>query len=247
MKDFLDQKRLQDAELVNFFPTDDEVIQAIREVPPHYSANYVVDLTPQSVYTGVSIFNAAGQGVGIAPTLNASGYTINANLGTTIGQSLDMLQADAFTNIFLAGLAINTGELKVQIQVSDSDVSGNYTDPTSGYPANQFPLYGGPTQFANLGGVFSGGMVYFGSGCGGGDLYGQASGHSAESGFMVCQPFIRNARYMRLNVLSGGIVATYTSGYQGSLIAGAIGQLKTTGGSGGAGFVYSPGSGTVNV
>ncbi len=161
-----------------------------------------------------------------SPPLLSGGSTCPAS-GAIIGQSVNLIQGQGFTNLFAAGVTLS-GQLRLQVQVSDSDVSGTYTDPTSGLP--QFP-----TSFS------SGGILWINSGgTGQGVLGAQTSGQSVLSGFLVAAGFIRNGTFGRVNVLLEG-----TAQFAGPLTAGFIEQTKTTGS--GAGFSFSPGSGTVNV
>ncbi len=146
--------------------------------------------------------------------------------GVYVGQAIDMLHSDTFCNIYVQGLpAVNSGQLVIGIQTSDSDVSGSYTDPTSGLA--QLPTY-----------FSSGGQLWINSGGTGGILNsGASSGQSFLSGFIQFAAFQRPGRYARL---------TFNSGfYIGTLAAGFVSQYKTTGS--GGGFSYSPGSGVVNV
>lgn len=178
------------------------------------SANLVVDLG-----------NTTVMGLSIGGTANAQSGLIYSASGPVIGLSVDLLQANAFCNLFAGGYAQNaSGFLNLQVQCSDFDTSGSYVDPTSGLA--QFP-----TSF------LSGGMLVLNSGNTGGVLGAQVSGQSILSGFMVSAGFQRPFRYARVNVLSGG--------YNGPLVAGFIAAAKTTGS--GGGFTFLPTSGLVSV
>jgi hypothetical protein len=152
---------------------------------------------------------------------------IYAASGAVIGEIVDLKNANAFCNLFAAGRPVFTsGQLRLQIQTADATTSGSFTDPTSG-------LTNFPGHFA------SGGLLWLNSGqAGSGLLGGGVSGQNMQSGFFVFQGFQRVGRYARVNVISGDF-------YAGTLTAGFVSQLKTTGS--GHGFAYSPGSGSVSV
>lgn len=150
----------------------------------------------------------------------ASGI-VNACSGVSIGLSVDLLNANSFCNLVVAGRPSISGDITLQVQCSDFDTSGSFVDPTSG-------LAQMPTVFT------SGGIVSIQSG----GVFGAfVSGQSPFSGFIAGAGFQRPFRYARVNVLSGN--------YVGPLVAGFISQLKTVGS--GGGFSFLPGSGTVNV
>ena len=145
-----------------------------------------------------------------------------------VGDSVDLINADTFCNLFVQGKGFGSGPLRVGVQTSDSDTSGTYTDPTSGLP--QFP-----TNFV------SGGFVIIGSGNTTDTFLGifgsGVSGQIIQSGFAASAAFVRVGRFARVIVGSGF--------YDGTLTAGFISYLKTTNPT--AGFSYLPGSGSVNV
>lgn len=148
--------------------------------------------------------------------------------GALIGQSIDLINANNYCNVVIAGQCMFlSGQVRVQVQVSDTDVSGNYVDPTSGLA--QFP-----TSFQ------SGGILWINSGqIGGGVLAGSGlSGQNIFSGFTTAAAFQRTGRYARLNAISGDF-------YAGNLTGSFVSQLKTTGS--GGGFATSPTSGTPSV
>jgi len=147
--------------------------------------------------------------------------------GGIIGQSVDMLHSDTYCNLLVAGCPIATsGQLRIQVQCSDSDVSGTYTDPTSGLP--QFPTW-----------FQSGGIVILNSGgLLGGTKGAQTSGASIQSGFAEYAAFQRPTRFARANMVSGDF-------YAGTLAVSFVSQLKTTGS--GGGYSLSPTSGVVSV
>lgn len=172
------------------------------------SANLVVDLGGTcDIYTTLGI---AGPG---------SGLTYAAS-GAIIGLSANMINDNTATQVVYAGNAIfGSGQLRLQIQVSDSDVSGTYTDPTSGLAA--FPSN-----------VQSGGLIWLNSGQLGGGVAGAfVSGQSIQSGFAGASYFQRIGTFARVNVLSGDFFA-------GSLTVSLLGNKRTTGS--GGGFTFQP-------
>lgn len=146
--------------------------------------------------------------------------------GIYVGQSVDLLNANSFTNVVVNAIpALASGNLLVYVQTADNDVSGQYTDPTSG-------LQTLPTVFS------SGGVLWISSGATGGIFNsGVVSGQAYQSGFMVAAGFQRPQRFARLMMGSGHFI--------GQLQAGFISQLKVTGS--GGGFTMLPSSGAVNV
>lgn len=219
--------------------SDDEVFAAIKSVPKHYSASLVVDV-------GGTCLTYPSLPVGASGTLSGGVFSSS---GTLVGQTVDMLHANSFTNLQICGLSLNTsGQCQIQVQVSDTDTSGNFTDPTSGMTLSSS---GGsmPTWFAsggilwlNSGGLLGGTLQ--GAVNAGGGLAGAAgtsgtpnSGYFITSGFTVAAGFTRQARFVRANVLSGGF-------YVGPLHLSFLGNLRTTGS--GGGFVGSSGS-IINV
>lgn len=145
--------------------------------------------------------------------------------GVQIGQSIDLINANQLLNLIAMGTAVLvSGPLLLQVQVADTDVSGNYGDPTSGLAT--FP-----------GAFISGGILPINSGSTGGVLGAQTSGQSIQSGFNVAQAIQRTQRYARVNFLSGFFI--------GNLTAGFASQFKTPGS--GGGFTLLPTSGVVNV
>lgn len=160
---------------------------------------------------------------------SAAGVASTPASGEIIGQIVDLLPSNTYTNVFVAG-GPNSGQLGIQIQTSDSTTSGSFTDPTSGLPAGALPSF-----------LVSGGIMWVNSGL-------WASGYTPTtsvinnapnfcSGGVAFGAFQRPHRYARLIALSGGFTAP--------VMAGFVSQLKVTGS--GGGFSYSPGSGTVNV
>jgi hypothetical protein len=130
------------------------------------SANYVVDL-----------FNATLQGISVGQ--NMSGALANSPAsGIVIGLSVDFLYANAATQLVVVGGPSVSGQCRIAVQTSDTDVSGNYTDPTSGLQT--FP-----------GAFLSGGIYVYNS------------GNVLASGGIAGTYFQRPNRFVRAIVLSG--------------------------------------------
>lgn len=174
----------------------------------------------------VDLYNTTSQDVSIVGTPVQSGAIVTPCSGAVVGAGVDMIDANTYCNLFVTGYTAS-GQLRVQVQTAASDVSGNYTDPTSGLAA--FP-----------GAFVSGGILWINSGgTGGGIFQAWASGQQAvASGFFAAQGFQRPARFARAVLLSGDFAT-------GPITVGFISQLKTTGSGGGASM--SPSSGAVQV
>lgn len=180
------------------------------------SANYVIDLANTTIaLPSIALGAVAGSGVAYAAS------------GAIIGQSCDLINANAMCNLEIKGCPVFTsGQLRIQVQCSDSDTSGTYTDPTSG-------LQTFPTNFQ------SGGIVILNSGAVGGGILGAGvSGQFIQSGFSAYAGFQRPLRFARANLVSGDY-------YAGTLYVGFVSQQKTTGSGGGQ--TQSPGSGTPSI
>lgn len=178
-----------------------------------------------SASTLVDLQNTCQRAVSIQGDFVLSGAAVFPCSGAVIGQIVDLLHADTYCNLFVCGISAS-GQLRAQVQCSDTATSGSMTDPISG-------LTDRPGAFA------SGGILWINSGgTTGGLLNGLVSGEAIASGFFVAQGFIRVGRFARVNFLSGDFAA-------GALTAGFISQRKTT--SSGGGFTLLPGSGTVSV
>lgn len=193
----------------------DDMAQGVLDIVGmgYFSAGLVVDLG-----------NTAQEFVSIQDTPFLSGGAVFPWSGAVIGQGGDMINSDTYCNLHVAGVAAS-GRLRVAVQTAPSDVSGQYTDPTSG--------------LANLPGAFqSGGILWINSGSDNGVLGAFVSGQCIASGFAVSQGFQRPGRYVRAVLLSG-------DPYAGSLCVSFISQLRTTGS--GGGFSLQPSSGSVNV
>jgi len=144
--------------------------------------------------------------------------------GLLVGASIDLLHADTFCNLVVAGTPVLvSGPLVIGVQCSDVDTSGTFTDPTSG-------LAQLPTIFS------SGGFVILGSGSSGGIFGPPVSGQCMMSGFFQAAGFQRPQRFVRATF--GGL----TSFFVGDLNVGFISQRLTTGSGGGT--TQLPGSGT---
>ena len=139
--------------------------------------------------------------------------------GAEIGDVLDMIEADTFTNLLLVGKpATNSGQLRVAVQTADTTLSGDFTDPTSGMASGNWPF---PTVFE------SGGILRLNSGgLGEGTLHAGTSGQYIRSGFTVAGAFIRPHRYVRANLVSGDL-------YFGTFFSAFVGQKLVTGSGGG--------------
>jgi hypothetical protein len=178
----------------------------------------------QSANLAVDINGTCVLGTTITGTIQSGGPPAPAS-GTVIGASVDLINADTYCNVIVVGNC-SSGQLRVQVQTSDTDTSGNFTDPTSG--------------LAQLPGVFqSGGLLWINSGgLLGGTIgtTGFVSGQAVTSGFSVANPFQRPGRFARANLLSGDF---------GTANVFFLSNLKTTGS--GGGFSLSPTSGSVNV
>lgn len=189
------------------------------------SASLLVDLgsTTQMAISLPSPAVAADGGLAIT-----SGGCISSLSGVLIGDVIDLLNADTYCNVFVAGKGFGSGPLLVGVQTADATTSGSFTDPTSG-------LGQLPTAFA------SGGWLVIGSGPATDAFLGifgsGVSGQIIQSGFVAGAGFNRPHRYARLLVGSGF--------YDGTLMAGFITNKKITGS--GGGFTFSPGSGVVSV
>lgn len=147
--------------------------------------------------------------------------------GAIVGVGVDLNNANTYCNLTVAGVS-QSGRLQVAVQCSDTDVSGSYTDPTSG-------LAQLPTSFA------SGGVFVLNSGLGNtpeGVAF--TSGmQSIASGFYSAAAFQRTGRFARAILLSGDFFA-------GGVSVGFVSQLRTTGS--GGGFSWQPQTpGNVNV
>lgn len=182
------------------------------------SANLIVD-----------IGNTCLQEVSIIPPPLLSGGVFCAASGTVAtatgltGLSVDGINADTYCNLCVAGVT-QSGQLRIAVQCSDTDVSGNYTDPTSGLPT--FP-----------GAFQSGGILWLNSGGAGGGLLGAfVSGQSMYSGFTQYQGFQRPQRFVRANVISEG-----SAQFAGPLTVSFVMQNKTTGS--GGGYTQAPQTG----
>ena len=181
-----------------------------------YSANLLVDLG-NTCQLGVSI---------ISPGFPTSGGAAAAS-GATIGQSVHMGNADTFCNLHVTGIpAFASGELRIGVQCSDTDTSGDFTDPTSGLQTIPPPFASGGIAYLNSGGLL-GGVV--------GPV---VSGNYILSGFSEGFGFQRTGTFVRAVMFGSGF-------YAGTVVAGFVSQLRTTGS--GGGYSYAPGSGVVSV
>src|SRR5271166_4002060 len=77
--------------------------------------------------------------------------------GATIGQSVDLLNANTFCNLIAMGVPLFTsGQLRLQVQCSDFDTSGSYVDPTSGLAQLPTSFQSGGIVIINSGGLLGG-------------------------------------------------------------------------------------------
>ena len=194
------------------------------------SANLVVDLGPGVVrfHRSFPAIATAADG-GLAVT---SGGAISSLSGVMIGEVVDLLDADTHCNLWAAGQAFGSGPLLIGVQTSDTTTSGDFTDPMSGLAADSNI----PAPWV------SGGFIIVGSGPGTNlGIFGSGvSGSIVLSGWAAAAGFQRPHRYVRAIALSGFLL-------DGGFTAGFMGQLKSTGPSGFAGYSYLPSSGTPNV
>ena len=181
------------------------------------SANLVVDL-------GNTCLMAPSLPGGIV--VSPSGFVAGLS-GQLVGNTVDLINADTYCNVYVAGTSVTSGPLRVGVHAADAPTSGTFTDPTSGLATM-------PTSFSSGGWLVIGqsgtnpGVLNAGNG---------VSGQFLLSGFTVGAAFMRTGRYARL-ILGSGF-------YDGPIQAGFISQLKTTGS--GGGFTLAPGSGSVSV
>lgn len=154
---------------------------------------------------------------------------IGSGASFTVGEIVDLMHANTYTNLFAAGAA-GSGVIEVRVQTSDSTASGTFTDPTSGLPSDALPSK-----------CASGGVFFFNSGLAvSGSMSLSAPVNNAPvfcSGGIDFGAFLRPHRYARLITNSGVFPNNFTAGF--------VVQKKTIGS--GAGFTYSPTSGVVNV
>ena len=178
----------------------------------HLSANLVVDLANTTDYR--------------------TSLMIGSGSNTLIGEIVDLLHADTYCNLFVAGGAGGgSGAIQLQVQTSDATTSGSFTDPTSGLasmPGGSGGIASGGNFYANSG-LWSSGNYSYSSPCSGAPLF--------CSGGIQFAAFQRPGRYARLLNVSGP--------YTGAITAGFISQKKVTGS--GPGYSFSPSSGAINV
>lgn len=129
------------------------------------SANLVVDLFNTTQMTPSIVCSSGGNGTYVCS-------------GAIIGNTVDLLYANTFCNLFISTGISQSGLLRVGVQTSDATTSGSFTDPTSGLPQL-------PTSFQ------SGGLIWFNSGGG------------LVSGAYTAAGFQRPHRYARCIALSG--------------------------------------------
>lgn len=163
-----------------------------------------------SATTIVDLGGSALHGPSISP---AAGVGSTPASGVIIGMPVDLRDANNATNVILTFGGSISGQFRAQVQTSRTLNSGDFTDPTSGLIA--FPKN-----------VQSGGIITVNSG------NGQASG----GGFIAYFLRPEEARYARVNILSG-------DQFNAPVAAILLGQAKRT--TSGPGYTMSPGSGGV--
>ena len=154
---------------------------------------------------------------------------VGSGVNLVVGEIVDLLQADTYTNVWVAGgVGGGSGAIEIRIQTADTTTSGDFTDPVSGLA--QFPVN-----------VLSGAVLWANSGLWASGNYSVTAPISGApmfcSGGIFFGAFQRPARYARLLNNSGS--------YPGAITAGFVGAKRTTGS--GGGFTPAPGSGIVNV
>lgn len=177
----------------------------------------ITDIGPQVI--SLPSFQTTGQTSGLYAALS----------GGLIGNSVDLLNGHNYCNVLVQGYGTQlSGQIQIQIQQSDSDTSGNYTDPTKGMLSGDLT-----NQFA------SGCIMTINPNNSGGVFGAFQSGQSFLSGFTAFGAFMRGARYVRANIVSGN------TGGCAALSVSFVEQQHVVGS--GAGYTYAPGSGSVNV
>lgn len=124
----------------------------------------------------VDLGNTCQLGITLPPTLSGN----QPASGTVIGNTVDCLLVNTFTNLMVTCGASLSGQFKVQVQTSDTNTSGSFTDPTSGLAAF-------PTAFQ------SGGILIVNS------------GQSLSGGGSLAAGFLNPNRYVRANIMSGDL------------------------------------------
>lgn len=163
------------------------------------------------------------------PNAGSSGGNMSSLSGVLVGDIVDLINANTYCNVYVAGRSLGSGPLLIGVQTSDSTASGTFTDPTSGLlPGN----YG--TNFSSGGYLIIGSGGWTGATDPGGIFGSGVSGQMALSGFFAAGAFNRGQRYARLFVGSGFME------WAGAA-AGFMTQTKITGSGGGT--TQAPGSG----
>lgn len=191
-------------------------------------ASHLIDLG--GTCTALTTIAAGGGGLGtMSGQIGITSGLVNTASGGVVGQSCNLQHADSYCNLLVQGQLLNgSGQLRIAVQCSDTDTSGSYVDPTSG-----FSVFPGPWQ--------SGGILWLNSGALLGTTFNAiqtgatsgvpASGYAVQSGFTVAAGFIRNGIFARAVALSGDF-------YVGPLSVSFISQSRET--SSGGGFTMSP-------
>jgi hypothetical protein len=162
---------------------DQEVFEAVRSVPKHFSANLVVDLG------------------------HTTDYQASLNLGSgasfTVGNIVDLANADTFCNVWVAG-GPGSGVIELRVQCSDTLASGNFTDPTSGLAAFPTDFVSGGVFFANSG-LWASGNTSLSAPVVASPLF--------CSGSIQFAAFQRTGQYARLVTNSGVFPNNFTAGF----------------------------------
>jgi hypothetical protein len=203
-----------------------DCLEALGKSHLAFSANLIVDLHGTAL--SQTSIQAAQGGLGIlSGQIGIASGIIYPGSGGIVGQGLNYNNANTFCNLLVTGVPIPSsgastvpfGQLRVAVQCASQDVSGSYTDPTSGLAQFPAPFQSGGYIWLNSGGL--------GIGSGAGLFDNAASGQYLQSGFQVFAGFQRTGQFVRAVVLSG-------DPYVGTFAAGFVSQLRTPGSGGGA-------------
>ncbi len=108
---------------------DDDLVDQIKSVPPHYSASLTVDL---------------------ATTDHRVSVAVGSGINLVVGEIIDLLHSNTYCNVFAAGGA-GSGAIALRVQTSDTTNSGDFTDPTSGLADLPQGISSGGIFYANSG------------------------------------------------------------------------------------------------
>lgn len=166
-----------------------------------------------------------------ATTDYRASLTLTSGINLTVGQVVDLLGANSYCNLWVAGGA-SSGVIEIRIQTADATTSGSFTDPTSGLPRTALPSW-----------LSSGGIMWVNSGL-------HVSGYSSltspvNTAPLFCSGGIQFGAFQRPHRYARLIYASGVGSFNAPLTAGFVSQKQTTGS--GGGFTFAPGSGAVNV